>query len=375
MAKSSTSSKPAEKIAWPWAGPLAHACILLVGLGAIGSHVAALLARLDQVAKIILVDFDSFDTPRNVMGQAIEVRHLGFKKAVAVAEIVRAIRPGLEVVVIDARMQEVPIGRLACDVIVSALDSKLARQYLNEVAYRLGGIPVVDAGVLASMALARVGVTLPGASNSCLECQFTTDDYRNLEIVFSCMGRREMPSTNSPAYLASLAASIQAGEVHKILLGRWDEALVGWELIVSACDHGRLLSRVPRNPACRFDHRVWRVEDGPSLSAAVADVFQASCVRSLSVPGGQFARALCCGSCGSRQPILRFVRDTVDLTRPCEKCACPMFVSALDWTGGLTAGKITGFENLSLGRIGLEEGDILILAQAQGMEIHRKIVT
>ena len=54
-----------------------------------------------------------------------------------------------------------------CDLIVSCLDSKAARQHVNEIAWRLG-TPWIDCGVLGSQSLVRVNAYFPAQGSPCL---------------------------------------------------------------------------------------------------------------------------------------------------------------------------------------------------------------
>ncbi len=67
---------------------------------------------------------------------------IGRPKVLAQAEKLRRIRPGfghagLDMIALQQRIEDVPRGLLKCDLIVSCLDSKAARQHVNEIAWRL----------------------------------------------------------------------------------------------------------------------------------------------------------------------------------------------------------------------------------------------
>ncbi len=120
--------------------------IVVAGLGNTGSHLLPHLARIPAVTRITLVDPDRYEeSENNLAGQNIDRSDLGGSKAEVQAEKLRRIRPDIEVVPIQARIEDVPRGLLLSDLFAGCLDSKLARQHLNEISWRLA-IPWIDLG-------------------------------------------------------------------------------------------------------------------------------------------------------------------------------------------------------------------------------------
>src|SRR6185436_3680323 len=117
-------------------GPvMAH--VVLVGAGAIGSHLLPHLARSPQVSRITVIDRDRYDAG-NTRGQLIDARDIGRPKALAQATRLRRINPELQVIPIRSSVERLPLGALRASVILAALDSRKARMIVNQMAWRLG---------------------------------------------------------------------------------------------------------------------------------------------------------------------------------------------------------------------------------------------
>ena len=73
--------------------------------------------------------------------------------------------------------------------------------------------------------------------------------------------------TAAPAYLGCLAASLQAAEIDKILAGQRALVAEGKEIRLDVRHHRHLVTRLVRNPGCRFSHDPpWTIETAPDLS-------------------------------------------------------------------------------------------------------------
>jgi len=143
--------------------------IVVAGAGGnIGSHFTPHLARMREVGRVVLIDRDAYE-PRNVVNQDIVSRDVKKPKVGVQARRLKEIRPDLGVAALHAPLESVPLGTWRADLIVACLDSRAARQAVNERAWRLG-VPWIDSGVLGSEWLARVNVYVPGHDAPCLEC-------------------------------------------------------------------------------------------------------------------------------------------------------------------------------------------------------------
>ena len=154
------------------------------GCGNIGSHLAPHLARNPGVGRVVLIDPDVYE-PKNLPGQDIRARDVGRPKVKVQAERLLEIRPELEVVAVADRQENLPLAYFRNAIIFGALDSRLARQQLNQAAWRAGS-PWIDMAVDGPGWLFRVSVYRPGLDSPCLECGWDAADYESLEHVLPC---------------------------------------------------------------------------------------------------------------------------------------------------------------------------------------------
>ncbi len=346
--------------------------VAVVGLGNIGSHVVAYLARLaGAIRHLTLVDFDSYDES-NVPSQNISPRDVGRPKAVVLARQIRRLNSELAVTALVQSVEDVPLGLLRADLILAAVDSNQARQTIAQVGWRLG-VPVVDTGVEASQRLARVSVFIPAPDAACITCHFTAQDIANLETRRWCSGR-SAPSTNAPAWLGALAASLAAAECAKLLAGQIDQSLAGHDVVVGVRHHTHaVVTRHVRNPACRFDHRTWGEIE--VLDATPAQVSLASALRlgsevdahagpshcgsaQLRIPGQSFvSQRRCCG-CGATEDLL-FLSGRLR-ERFCPQCGEAMLVVGFYSKDCIAESEISASDaSRSLRSLGFRRGDVI----------------
>lgn len=332
--------------------------IVVAGAGGnTGSHLLPHLARISEVRRLTLVDPDVYETG-NVRVQNIEAKDVGQGKAVAQAAKLRQIRPDLESAARQERIEDVPRGLLQCDLFVSCLDSRLARQHLNEIAWRLD-TPWIDCGVLGSQNMVRVSAFAPSDDSPCLECGWNAGkdgDYSLLEQEYLCGATKisGFPSMSSSA-LGALAASLVAIEVAKFVRGEKADWGASRQLIFDA-EHGvAQVTAERRNPWCRFDHRVWRLEPWITnpVTTTVRDALRA--LGRVQVDGHHFVSEMVCPGCGRRDNAPR-------LNRPLARCAAcnrRMASSGFGALERLEPSCCDEFLRLTLAQVGLQAGDIL----------------
>ena len=81
---------------------LRSARVAIAGLGGLGSHVAMMLARAG-VGHLLLVDFDCVDVS-NINRQAYLIEHIGMPKVEALALLLRAVNPAIELSLVQERV-------------------------------------------------------------------------------------------------------------------------------------------------------------------------------------------------------------------------------------------------------------------------------
>jgi molybdopterin/thiamine biosynthesis adenylyltransferase len=347
--------------------------VVVVGVGNIGSHTCDLVARLPEVARITLVDPDSY-TDANIATQRINRADVGRPKSVVQARILRRMRRDLEVIPIAARVEDVPWGYLRADMLCACLDTRISRMYCNEVAWRLG-VPWIDAGVSGGDLLARVNVYLPAMDAPCFECGLSDSHYETLEIAYRCKPEAVThgSSSGSPAYLGALAASLQVAECHKLLRGQSDQSLAGRQVLVDARNHRHYVTRYPRNPECRFDHLV--LGNAPTPSPARLTVRQALALApagangavALQSPGRHFVRKLTCAACGATIEGLRLIANGQSSRVPCPSCRAMMESNPFTRFDALRADDVDATTaRRTLRSLGFHPGDILTVSGPNG---------
>ncbi len=345
------------------------ATVALIGAGGnIGSHAAPLLARLPEVDELLLVDPDVY-AASNLRTQAIEPGDVGRAKVEVLAERVQRI--GVHARAFAEPIEGLPAGRFGgCAAIAAGLDRNSARQHVNSLAWRLG-VPLVDAGVDAGSALARVNVYVPGADDACLECAWSDEDYVRLEQVMPCRGEASVTATNAPAHLGALAASLLCAETEAVLRGNRDMA--GRQFIVGAGLHVAFDTRYARRSGCRFDHHAWCIEPLPLATSIgrLAMLFEAA---ALAVLGAEFASALACLDCGRVVEGVRVVRGAA--MGRCTTCSGRLAAPAFDRHESLPlAATLAGvYRDASLADLGLVAGDIVTVQAAGTPERHLQLI-
>lgn len=111
---------------------LAGSRVGVAGLGGMGSHVAVALARAG-VGTLVIADFDKVDES-NLHRQNYSMCYVGRSKASATEAILKGIRPDLNVVSHDVRLDESNTAEIfkGCGVVCEAFDDPVAKGMLVE---------------------------------------------------------------------------------------------------------------------------------------------------------------------------------------------------------------------------------------------------
>jgi molybdopterin/thiamine biosynthesis adenylyltransferase len=337
--------------------------VVVVGLGAIGSSVVLPLARLPEITHITLVDPDTYQES-NLRSQQIFRCDVGQSKVAVQARRLRTVNPRLEVTAIPMRIEDVPLGLLGADLILACVDSRRARQSINEMAWRLG-TTWIDSGVLGSALLARVQAYAPSPDAPCLECAWSNEDYQNLEAEYPCGAATGEHHSDSSSALGCLAASLLVIECEKFLRGDRESAALGRDVVINARTHRLYSSIYRRNSFCRFDHETWQILPlrcaPPTFTVAQALAITGRVI----VAGHRFARALVCVRCGLRQVGLRLTRPSAR----CTKCGGRMVTPDYEVLEQLDATLPQEYLGRTLAQVGIGPGDVL-----SGGDKHYKIM-
>jgi len=345
----------------------------VIGAGNIGSHLLPLVGRMPMVGRVTIVDHDSYEE-KNLVSQSITPSDVGQPKAAVQARRLRDIDPRLRVTPIVERIENVPLGAFRADVLLGCLDSRLSRRIASGIAWRLG-MPFIDAGVQPDGMLARIQVYRPGSTGACLECMWDDQDYRAEQESFACDGARiEAAPTNAPGCLGALAAALQAVELEKILAGDWAHVATGCEVLIDATSHRHFVTRLPRNPACRFDHRTFVAREfrGTPGVLTLTDLFALGS-GFLGVEGQQFARQWACPACQTTREVFG-LRDRLAASVTCPECGRGMRAIGFLMLDRLSAADVPdGLLSAPLSSLGFRGGDIFS-GEVSGDEAHFEII-
>ena len=207
-------------IAWWDQEKLAAAKVLVVGAGALGNEVLKNLALLG-VGTIYVVDFDRIETSNLTRSVLFRARDCGRPKAEVAAEALRDINPDTRVMPLLANiMTEVGLGLFRdVDVVIGCLDNREARLWVNRCCWKVN-TPWIDGGIQEINGVVKVFVPPDWA---CYECAMTENDYRLINLRYSCplLRQEDMLAGKVPTAptISSMIAGLQTQEALKLIHG------------------------------------------------------------------------------------------------------------------------------------------------------------
>lgn len=184
---------------------LSKSKVCVIGCGGLGGYVIEMLGRAG-VGYITAVDKDVFEESNLNRQILADINSLGKSKALTAQERMKIVNPLVTVYPVQEEFsqenaQEILDGH---DVVVDALDSLQARFNLQTAAENFN-IPIVH-GAIAGWC-AQITTIIPG-------------DKTLSKIYRDPGGEGVEKELGNPAFTPALAASIQVGEVIKLLLGK-----------------------------------------------------------------------------------------------------------------------------------------------------------
>jgi len=207
-------------IGWWDQDKIRAAKVLVVGAGAIGNEVLKNLALLG-VGRIWVIDLDEIEDSN--LTRSILFRHddCGKSKAIAAAEEVRNINPDVTITPIHGNViTDIGLGLFReVDVVIGALDNREARLWVNRSCWKVSR-PWIDGGIQEISGVAKVFVPPDGA---CYECAMTENDYRLINLRYSCplLKREDLMAGKVPTAptIASMIGGLQVQEALKLIHG------------------------------------------------------------------------------------------------------------------------------------------------------------
>ncbi|MBM4001979.1 MAG: ThiF family adenylyltransferase [Planctomycetes bacterium] len=245
-----------QLISWWDQARLSQARVMVVGAGALGNEVLKNLA-LVGVGTVIVVDCDLIETSNLTRSVLFRRRDCGRAKAIVAAEAVADLNPDVRAIpIVGNVITAVGLGLFrAMDVVVGCLDNREARLWVNRACWRVGR-PWVDGGIQEISGVVKVFVPEQGP---CYECAMTENDYRLINLRYSCplLPREEILAGKVPTAptIASVIAGWQAQEALKILHGMPVDP--GTAMVFNGAANNFYKTRLPWRDDClsheRFD--------------------------------------------------------------------------------------------------------------------------
>jgi len=236
---------------------LKNVTVMIVGLGAVGSYIAAYLAK-SNVGNLVLVDNDQVDLS-NLHRQYYFENDIGLKKADALKEELKSISPDINISIISKFLTndffettDIPCN---LNLIINCSDepnvdftSRIIATYAmkHKIPHIIGG------GY--NLHLTLIGQTIIPFESACFEC-FNTSltkineyDLKNVKALY-----RENRKLGSFAPLSGIAASLAALDAFKILIRRYDTLQnVNKRIEFNVQDFSFNSIKIHRDPECRW---------------------------------------------------------------------------------------------------------------------------
>lgn len=311
-------------IGW-WKQERLHAAkVLVVGAGALGNEVLKNLA-LVGIGHVYIVDFDEIERSNLTRSVLFRRRDCGQPKAVVAAAAVEDLNPDTKATPWLANIiTDVGLGVFRdVDVVIGCLDNREARLWVNRQCWKVG-TPWIDGGIQEINGVIKTYLPAAGA---CYECSMTENDYRLINLRYSCplLPREDILAGKVPTAptIASMIGAWQVQEALKILHDLPVEG--GIAHVYNGASNQVYTTRFQRKDDC-LSHETFEDVVPLPLSAAThtaADLFAA--VRERFHPDASLelvldrdlVMRLVCG-CGQTKPIGR-ARAAVKLS----EAACP----------------------------------------------------
>ncbi|MBC8877129.1 MAG: ThiF family adenylyltransferase [Planctomycetes bacterium] len=197
---------------------LSRAKILVVGAGALGNEVLKNLALLG-VGHILVVDFDKIEKSNLTRSVLFRSRDRGRTKAEVAAEALRDLNPHIRVTAIHGNvLTDIGLGVFRdVNVVIGCLDNRESRLWVNRSCWKVT-TPWIDGGIEVINGVVKV-FTPP--DSACYECGMTENDYRLINLRYSCplLRQEDLQSGKVPTAptISSMIGGLQTQEALKLV--------------------------------------------------------------------------------------------------------------------------------------------------------------
>jgi len=314
-----------EAIEWWDQSRLGAARILVVGAGALGNEIIKNLALLGA-GHLVVVDMDRMELSNLSRSVLFRESDAGLPKAECAARGAKSLYPGIRVRPIVGNISaDVGFGWFRwAQVVVSAVDNREARVFVNSACARLGR-PWIDGGIEVLNGIAR-GFAPP--ATACYECTMSELDWDLLNRRRSCslLAQRAMMQRGTPTTptTASVVAGIQTQEAVKFLHGR--ESLMGKGFVFEGDRHTSYTVAYPLKPDCPWHDSPAPVVAARDLSSETPlEVIWKRAAENLGGLDGidlgrEVVEELECASCHSSQQVWKLAEKLSETELACSTC-------------------------------------------------------
>lgn len=368
-------------IGWWDQDKIRAAKILVVGAGAIGNEVLKNLTLLG-VGNVFVIDLDEIEDSN--LTRSILFRHedCGKSKSIAAAEEMRIINPDVKVTAIHGNViTDLGLGLFRdVDVVIGALDNREARLWVNRSCWKVG-TPWIDGGIQEISGVAKVFVPPDGA---CYECAMTENDYRLINLRYSCplLKREDLQAGKVPTAptIASMIGGLQVQEALKLIHGLPVED--GTALVWNGQANNFYKTQYQRKEDC-LSHDTYDEPIELSLSAAQAtadELFAAAAPHfggkkqlTLALDRDLVVSLDC--ACGNKRPVLKPQQLVGADDAKCPKCgqlAKPDLEHSIDAGSPLAKEKLSSLDipPYDIVRVGDDQSEqVFLLAGDRGRKM------
>lgn len=315
-------------IAWWDQERLARARVLVVGAGALGNEVLKNLALLG-LGQLHLIDCDRIEASNLTRSVLFRQRDCGRPKAEAAADALHDLNPDIQVVPRCANiLTDVGLGLFReVDVVISCLDNREARWWLNRCCWKVG-TPWIDGGIQELNGVVKVFVPPDGA---CYECAMTENDYRLINLRYSCplLRQEDLQAGKVPTAptIASMIGGLQTQEALKLLHGL--PVTGGQALVYNGIGNQFYRTQFQRRDDC-MSHETYSAPLAlplQSVTATAAELLRAACRAADLAPASSrlvldrdLVLSIDCLPCGTRRPIMKVLSRVGQREAVCPQC-------------------------------------------------------
>jgi len=264
-------------------------------------------------------------------------------------------------------MLDIGLGLVkSLDCVIGCLDNREARLWVNRLCWKVG-VPWIDGGIQELSGVVKVYTPPDG---TCYECTMTANDYRLIQLRYSCplLKREDIQAGRVPTAptIASMIGAWQVQELLKLLHGMPTDT--GTALVFNGLSNHSYKSKLPRREDCLSHESYADIQQSAlTCDASVGEVLawgqDATGMPVTLVLDRDWVEATTCDVCQQQIPV---GRPALTVTQGEAICQCGQAMRPL-MRCEVDASPL--FADLPLARFGVPDWDIIKLQCSDGREI------